>query len=259
MKEILFTIGPLKVHGYGFMIAIGIILAFLVAEHREKTMDRYNIELVFDLGIISVIGGWTGSKILFWITEYKNIIADPSYILSTLASGWVVYGGLIGGILTGFVVCKVKKQSFLNYADLVLPVVALAQSFGRIGCLLAGCCYGAPTDAAWGIVFKASSYAPNGIALIPTQIISSAADLLNFIVLSIIMKKTKIRGITTGAFLCFYSIGRFLIEYLRDDPRGSVGVLSTSQFIAIVILIIGILTVLYSVRANKKQNAGQDM
>ena len=112
-----------------------------------------------------------------------------------------------------------------------------------MGCLLAGCCYGAETNFPLSIVFPrgVNSLAPTGIHLHPTQIYSSIFDFALGIFLLWYLKKKKDKGKTFGLYVIIYSIGRFIIEFLRNDPRGNVGVLSTSQFIAIFTLIIGIL------------------
>lgn len=245
MKEVLFSIGPFTVYGYGFMIAIGVVAAFLVGMYREK---KYAVgdDQIFSLGIWCLVGGWLAAKVLFVITELPAIVADPEWFLTTLSSGFVVYGGLIGGILTGYVFCRIKKLSFLKYFDLVMPSIALAQAFGRLGCLMAGCCYGKETAGAFHIIFPADcGYAPGGVPLIPTQLISSAANFLNFFALLFLARRTKSDGQVGGLYLIFYSIGRFIIECFRDDPRGSVGPLSTSQFIAIFMLIAGIAIFVY--------------
>ena len=139
-------------------------------------------EPIFSLGIWGVIGGILGAKILFWITELPSIIKDPSLLLD-IAQGFVVYGGIIGGILAAIVYCRIKKLKFLPYLDAAAPTIALAQGFGRIGCLMAGCCYGKETDAWYGIVFPSGSNAPAGISLIPSQPIYSAANFLSFAIL----------------------------------------------------------------------------
>ena len=130
----------------------------------------------------------------------------------------------------------------MPYFDLGMPSVALAQAFGRIGCFWAGCCYGRQTDSAIGFAYTCSDFAPNGVALFPTQLLSSALDFLNFLVLVLLAKKKKAEGQIAGLYLIFYSVGRFGLEYLRGDlERGSVGSLSTSQFIAIFTLAGGLL------------------
>ncbi len=245
MKEILFTIGLFTIYGYGLMIALGVVAAFGVGMYREKKLG-IGEDQIFSLGIWCLVCGWLAAKILFLITEIPSLIADPKHFLSTLTSGFVVYGGLIGGIFTGWMYCRIKKLPFLKYFDLVMPSIALAQAFGRLGCLMAGCCYGRETAGAFHIVFPEScNYAPGGVPLVPTQLISSAANFLNFFALIFCAKKTKSDGQVGGLYLIFYSIGRFIIECFRADPRGTVGPLSTSQFIAIFMLAAGIAVFVY--------------
>ena len=246
MKNELLTIGPFTIHGYGLMIGIGVIAAYLTAEYRARKL-KLDADQIFSLVIWCLVFGGLGSKLLYCLTMLDVILADPPYLLHSLANGWVVYGGLIGGVLGGFLFCCYKKINFLSYFDLALPSVALAQGFGRIGCFLAGCCYGRPTDSTIGITFTNSAYAPNGISLIPTQLISSGLDFLHFFVLLYIARHKKAEGQVGGFYLIFYSIGRFILEYFRGDmERGSVGELSTSQFIAIFTLIAGIVIVVGS-------------
>lgn len=253
MKPDLFSIGPLTVHGYGLMIAIGVIAAVWMAEKRAPKLGLVS-DHIFNIAIWGVLGGVLGSKVLYWIVELPSILEDPSILLD-LGHGFVVYGGILGGILGGWLYCHVKKLNFLQYFDLVMPSVALAQGFGRIGCLLAGCCYGRETAGAFHIVFTQSQIAPNGVPLIPTQIISSAADFVHFAVLVWLAKRVKGDGQVAGFYLIFYSIGRSLIELLRDDPRGNVGGFSTSQFISLFILAVGIILVIVCGRRGKAGTA----
>ena len=148
--------------------------------------------------------------------------------------------GIIGGILGAYIYAKIKKIDILAYFDLAVPSIAFAQGFGRIGCFLAGCCYGRETNAWYGITFHNSPFAPNEVALIPTQLISSVADFAHFFILIFLAKRVKHKGVVTAMYLIFYSVGRFLIEMLRNDPRGTISVMSTSQFISIFTLAAGI-------------------
>lgn len=169
MYNNLLTLGPVTIHGYGLMIAIGIIAAFTVSSRRAKKVGLDD-EAIWTMGLIAVIFGFVGAKLLYYLTILPDIIKDPS-ILKNFSGGLVIYGGIIGGLLSAWIYCRRKKYSFLSYADVVLPTVALAQGFGRIGCFLAGCCYGKVTDGPLYIVFTNSDYAPNGVHLIPTQLI----------------------------------------------------------------------------------------
>ena len=131
--------------------------------------------------------------------------------------------------------------SFIKYFDIVLPSVAIAQACGRIGCFLAGCCYGRETDSFIGITFHNSDFAPNGVPLYPTQLFSSAGCFIIAFVLFAYLKKDRKPGSTGALYLIMYSIGRSVIEIFRNDYRGAIGVLSTSQFISIFILALGII------------------
>ena len=253
MKNELFTIGPLTVYGYGAMIALGVIAAWIVTEFRARK-QKLDSEHVFSLVLWGLIGGLLCAKLLFWITEWKTIVSDPGYILDTIADGFVVYGGIIGGIFAGWLYCHLKKADFWKYFDLVMPSVALAQGFGRIGCLLAGCCYGRETDSVFSITFQNSDFAPNHVALIPTQIYSSVLDFVHFILLLYIARHKKKDGQVAACYLIFYSIGRFILEFFRGDLiRGSVGSLSTSQFISLFIFAAGVLVLIY--RSGKRAEA----
>jgi phosphatidylglycerol:prolipoprotein diacylglycerol transferase len=240
MYNELFSIGPFTIYGYGLMIAIGIVAAYVLAEVRSRKRGLSG-DHVLSLLLWCVLGGFFCSKLLYWITQWREILADPAFVLKTLEDGFVVYGGILGGIGAGYLYCRVQKLSFLKYFDLLMPSVALAQGFGRIGCFLAGCCYGKETKSVFQVTFQNSAFAPNHVALIPTQLYSSLLDLIHAGVLLWIAKNQKQDGEVAACYLIFYSIGRFLLEFLRGDlERGNVGVLSTSQFLAILTLLVGL-------------------
>ena len=134
---------------------------------------------------------------------------------------------------------KIKKMDFLRYLDLMIPSVALAQGFGRIGCFLAGCCYGKETDSWFGITFTESNFAPNHVKLFPSQLVMSAGDFIIAAILFWYAKKDRTKGKTSALYLMLYSVGRFFVEFTRNDDRGFVGALSTSQFIGIFIFVVG--------------------
>lgn len=250
MKKDLFYIGRFSVHGYGLMIGIGFILALFLGEYRAKKKGMKE-EAIIDLAIIAAVGGFLGAKILYIIVSFKEFLQNPLAVIGS--EGFVVYGGIISGVLCCMLYCKVKKLKFLDYFDIVMPEVALAQAFGRIGCFLAGCCYGRETTSRFGVVFPEGGLAPAGVKLIPTQLISSAGDFLIMIVLLLYYRKNKKDG-TPGSvgflYMLLYGVGRFLVEFLRNDNRGGVGMFSTSQWISMVIVAGGI--VLYLV--NKKRH-----
>ena len=244
MYNELFTIGPVTIYGYGLMIAIGIVAAYLNTEHLAKKAGL-DPEPVFNILIIGVGFGLIGAKVLYYITVLDEIIANPKLLLN-ITEGFVVYGGIIFGILAALLYCKKKGLPFLNYLDCAAPSIALAQGFGRIGCFLAGCCYGTQMDCPISITFTDSAYAPNNVPLFPSQLVSSAFDFVHFIVLYALFKRNKRPGKIGAFYLVFYSIGRFIIEFFRGDlERGNVGTLSTSQFISVFVAIAGIAMIVF--------------
>lgn len=241
------SIGPITFHMYGIMVAIGFASAYLIADYRAKKRGLSS-DIIFGILWCAMAGGLIGSRLLYYIVSIKDIIDDVSVIWD-FTHGFVVYGGIIGGVLAGYIYCRVKKVKFFDYFDLVMPEVALAQGFGRIGCFFAGCCYGRETDSAIGIVFKNSSYAPNGVKLIPTQLISSAGDFLIALILFTYAKKKRPEGAVGALYMILYGIGRFGVEFLRNDYRGSIGFLSTSQIISVFVALAGIIMLVKAKRS----------
>ena len=188
---------------------------YFTGEYRAKKR-KLPYEHVFYLVVWCVVGGFLGAKLLYWITEWKSILENPRFLSATLTDGFVVFGGIVGGIFTAYVYCRVKKLDFLKFFDTLMP-------------------------SPLSITFHTSDFAPNDVALIPTQIYSSILDFLHYGLLLLILRSQKKDGETAAAYLIFYSAGRFVLEFFRGDlARGSVGVLSTSQFISVFTFLAGI-------------------
>ena len=246
-----FSIGPLTVHGYGVMIAVGILAASWLAAKlcKEYKLDYENIDSFI---IFVIVIGYAFSKLTYCLTVFDQFLSDP---LSVLGSGGWVYGGILGGLLAALIWCKWKKWKFMDYFQVLMPCVSLAQGFGRIGCFFAGCCGGAVTDAWYGIQFPATSLAWNTTQkIIPTQLLSSAGDFLIFAFLMYNLKKGKHPEDTGAWYLILYSVGRFLIEFLRGDLiRGGIGPFSTSQFISLFVVVLGAYMIWNRQRKEEKQ------
>ena len=232
------TIGSITIHGYGVMIAIGILMAFFYGERmaRKYGLDPNEVD---NLVFACLITGFLGSKIIFVLTNFSAFLKNPMAYLGP--DGWVVYGGIIGGLIGGWLWCRYRKINFMDYANLMFPAVALAQGFGRIGCFFAGCCYGKETTG-FGVTFPAGSLAPSGVNLIPTQLLSSFGDFVLFYILYRVYCDESKRPMTAGLYLVLYSAGRFVLEFFRgDEGRGFILGLSTSQFIAVFLFIFGLI------------------
>lgn len=238
MKNDLFTIGSITIHGYGLMIGIGIIAAYYLAEYRanKRGMD---VDMILSIAICGVVCGILGAKLLYYVTIFDEILANPKKLLD-INDGFVVYGGIIGGVLGGYVLSRIKHISFFQYADLVMPSVALAQGFGRIGCFLAGCCYGMPTHSLCDRVPRfglcPEQHSPSSD---PAHLKRSGFSALP--AASLCGRKVQKTGAGVSLYLICYSLGRFVLEFFRGDlNRGAVGSLSTSQFISLFIFAAGV-------------------
>jgi phosphatidylglycerol:prolipoprotein diacylglycerol transferase len=181
---------------------------------------------------------------LFTEPEYRD---NPAALLSLdfLRSGGVFYGGLLGAVIAGYFLMKRYKLPWWKTADACAPGIAIGNFFGRQGCFAAGCCWGKPTTLPWGVKFTELGHQITGVPtdahLHPTQLYESFAMLLVFVVLLWLHKRKRFDGQVILAYAVLYSVIRFAIEFVRDDPRGDVfGLtsltgLSTSQLISLVI------------------------
>lgn len=251
MRLILFSLFGFNIYSYGFMIGIGIIIGVTILNSRANKRG-YDENNIFNLTVLTIISGVLGGKLLFIITNLGSFIENPISVITNFGYGFVIYGAIISGMLAIILYSKYKNWSLLDILDLAVPSVAIAQGFGRIGCFLAGCCYGAETTGPLYVIFPEGSLAVPHVHLYPTQIYSSIFDFILGIFLILYSRKTKECGKVFSLYLICYSVGRFFIEFLRNDIRGNIGILSTSQFISIFTLILGITIYIYSMRKNKK-------
>src|ERR1043166_6648374 len=238
-------IGSFPINTYGVFLAIAFLCAILIAT-RLAARDGLPRERIYDLSLWMLLGGLIGSKILMLFTEpeYRD---HPLQLLSLdfLRSGGVFYGGLIGAVLAGYFLMKRYKLPWWKTADACAPGIALGNFFGRQGCFSAGCCWGKPTTLPWGVQFTEAGHeitgVPTGVHLHPTQLYESFAMLVVFFSLLWLHKKKKFSGQVILAYAVIYAMVRFMIEFVRDDPRGDVlGLttltgLSTSQLIGLVV------------------------
>lgn len=234
-----FTVFGLTLPMYGVLSATGMLAAFvLLALTRKYT--RFSEDHVLSVIIWAVISGFLGAKILYWLVEWKQVVADPAFLLRTLREGFVFYGSLIGGLIGVGIFAARKKLPFFAFTDYTIPGLVLGQAFGRVGCHFAGCCYGMECETPISVVFPAGGAAPAGIPLLPTQLMEASFLALLTILLVVLLKKKKPFGTVSGWYMVLYGAWRFGIEFFRSDERGFVGALSTSQFISIFVFAGGV-------------------
>lgn len=228
----------LSVPTFGLMMMCGMVAAFVLLRFTRRII-RFTEDQVLSCALWTILLGFLGAKVLYWIVEFDQVLADPHYLIETLRTGFVFYGALLGGLLGVGIYALYQKLPFFGFVDLLVPSLSLAHAFGRIGCFLAGCCYGMACESPISVVFPAGSAAPAGVPLLPTQLMESVFLFLLSAALILIMKRRKPFGTVTGWYLVCYGVWRFIIEFFRNDDRGAIGALSTSQFIGIFIVLGG--------------------
>ncbi len=237
------NLGPFSLHMYGVLLVAALLAALWLAGRlaRREGLDAQKVQ---DLGIASIIAGLVGAKLLLVIVDFDQYRTSPRALLDVLQSGGVFYGGLLGALPIAWWYIRKHGLPLFPTLDVMAPAVALGQSIGRLGCFAAGCCFGAPSTAPWSVIFHnedahALVGVPLGVPLHPSQLYESLGTLVLLFILLAVLKKRKFPGQVAAMYLILYAMLRFSLEFFRGDvARGTVfgGVLSTSQFIAIVVV-----------------------
>ena len=245
MHPILYRIGSFPINTYGVFLALAFLAAIFVTV-RLAVRDGLPKERIYDLCLWLLLSSLVGSKLLMLLTEpeYRQ---NPLLLFSLdfLRSGGVFYGGLLGAIIAGYLLMRRWQLPWWRTADAFAPGIALGSALGRLGCFFAGCCWGEPTTRPWGVTFPPHGHeitgVPAGIPMHPTQLYESFSMLIVFLFLLWLHKRKRFSGQVILAYALIYSVIRFSIEFVRDDPRGDIlGLttltgLSTSQLIGIII------------------------
>ena len=237
-----FTIGT-----YGVFYALGFLLALRLAVSlaRREGIDAARI---VDLGIVTLLTGFIGAKLTLYLVDARFYLDNPMEILKNLRSAGVFYGGF--ALAAGAARLYVRRQHLPRgkVADLAAPPLALGQAIGRIGCFMAGCCYGKTCDLPWAVRFGDPAAfqltgVPLGIPLHPTQIYHALADLLILGVTLRLLSRRRYPGQVFWVYVLLYAVLRFVVEIFRGDAARGLffgGALSTSQLIAIPAAIVSL-------------------
>lgn len=253
----LFSIGPFVVHTYGLFVGAGFFIGLMTTVILGKS-EGINPQQVMDMGFIIILSSIIGSRVMYVIMNISYYSHMPLDIIKIWKGGLVFSGGIICVILVMLWYVKRHHLSLLKVCDLWAPAVAIGQAIGRIGCFMAGCCYGKPTDVKWGVVFThPHSLAPPNILLHPTQIYSSISGILVFLIVLFLHSKKKFEGQVFLWFLILHSTARLAIERFRGDERGMLfsSNMSTTQFVTTCILVASVITLIVLKSKGSNQTA----
>ncbi len=245
---------------YGLCMSLAMLTALglsCIRTHRRGgDLDR-----LLTIALAAIVCGIVGSKLLYIFVTFspKELVEliRANGITSILQGGLVFYGGLIGGLIGAFVGARIARIRLCEYSDPVVPTLPLAHAIGRMGCFCSGCCYGKMTDSWLGMRFPHSvtGLSPD-VCVIPTQLIEAGVNVLICVFLLLYTRRKRYGFKTLFVYIVCYGVARFLIEFLRgDEIRGIFGFLSTSQWISLGMIAVGIVGIILTDRAEKRRAA----
>lgn len=261
----------LPLHSYGLMIVIGFLLAVWIT--RKEVLRRGLPDVAYDLGIAMLLSGLLGGRIFYYLQFYDEKFRHESFLefFKIWKGGLVFYGGALGGVLGGLAYVRWKKLPLLDCMDATAMGAPAGMAFGRIGCFLNGCCYGAISDPSnpLSVVFPVGSPAKQDhwnrglldsaeslpLAVHPTQLYQAGHDFLLLLLLVWYLRRPdSVRGIGMPLLFILYGIGRFTLEFLRADNAVTATGLTISQNLSLLgVLAFGILAVLLLRRARSRR------
>jgi phosphatidylglycerol:prolipoprotein diacylglycerol transferase len=241
MHRTLLEIGFVKIHSYGFFLALSFLLGILLARPRA---ERRGIpgERIDDVALIIIITSILGARALYVLTHLDQFQGRMLDVFRTWEGGLVMYGGAVPAVIVGMWALRRWKVDAWKAADAIAPSMALGLGLTRIGCFLSGCCFGAPTTLPWGCVFPPDSYAGllnPGIPLHPAQLYGSLSGFLMCGILLFLDRRPRPRGYIFLMLLVMYSIARFSVDFVRTYepsafPIPSIG-LTLNQWVSIAV------------------------
>jgi phosphatidylglycerol:prolipoprotein diacylglycerol transferase len=242
VHPIAFQLGSLTITWYGVMVATAFMAGLWTASRRALN-SGISCEKILDLGPWLIVGTIVGARALYVFSYWREQFAGQpiTEIFMVWKGGLVYYGGLIGASLAGILYARLKVLPLWKLADVLAPSIALGCVFGRIGCLLNGCCYGRESDLPWAIHFPAGHQTyPHGVH--PTQVYDSLLNLLLYFGLAWLYRRRKFDGEVFATYLVGYAVFRSLVEIFRGDYSQYYlgGWATPAQLVSIGILLVGL-------------------
>jgi len=248
VHPVLFQIGRFTIYSYGVLVAAGVLLGLWYAR-RQAPHAGLDPDRVWNLGIYMVLTSLVVAKLWLVVIYWHYYAQHPREIFSydLVQSGGTFYGGVLGAIVLTLVYTRITKTSLLALLDCYAAGLPLGHGIGRLGCFMAGCCYGKPTSLPWGVTFTNRLAArlvgtPLGVPLHPTQLYEAAAEFCNFVTLIWLGKRQSFRGELLGTYLVLYGLERGVIEFMRGDPDRTLmfhGAISLMQIVSVGFILAG--------------------
>lgn len=255
MIPVLFEIGPVKIYSYGFMLVVAFYSCYFLLSKDLKRLG-HDSELASSIVMAAAIGGILGSKIYYLVENFGRVLQDPFGMIFS-GSGLVFLGGLMGGTLGVTLVLRKRKLNWLQFSDVVAPLLILGYAIGRVGCFLVGDDYGIPSRLPWALNFAkglpptttysfdsyypwvdVSGWAPGALTVHPTQMYETLIGLMIFTYLWKKRTSVTVAGSLFFTYLILAGIERFMIEFIRTNNHYALG-LSGAQWLSMIMIMVG--------------------
>lgn len=222
MHPILLQLGPLTIHTYGAMLALGLVLGLIALRHGARRLGL-NPDAVMNEALVVVLAGLAGARLAFILLEPGDLWTGLARFFFIWQGGLVFYGGLALAIPTAWWRARRRGWSPADLADALAPALALGQALGRLGCFSSGDSFGKPFDGPWAVVYTdPHSLAPTGVPLHPTQLYIAGALLAIFAILRWRLPRRRFAGQIVLLYGALHGAARLIIEPFRADWRGEV-------------------------------------
>lgn len=249
MHPIAFYLGSLPIRWYGIMMAAAFFAGLWTATRRARLV-QVSGDTIADVTLWVMVGSILGARFVYVTTYWNREFAGQPFseVFMIQHGGLVYYGGLIGASISGLAYLSWKKLPVWKIADIMAPSIALGSVFGRVGCLLNGCCYGRACELPWAITFTNSqarefSGTPLGVPVHPTEIYDGLLNLLLYLGLAWLFQRRKFDGQIIATYFIGYALCRFIVEFFRGDyPPEHIhgGLLTSAQLLSGPILLVGL-------------------
>lgn len=220
INPVIFHIGGLTIGWYGLIVAVALLVAVLVAT-RKGQRRGISKETIYSLALWSFAGGLLGARLFHVIDKLDYYLANPRAILAFGEGGLAIWGGLAGGALAGVLYGKWKGLPLGRLADTVAPALLSGQIIGRVACIINGDAYGGPTSMPWGFIYThPGAIIPQRLWGVPTHPYPVYEMLWNIVLLAVLWKlrpRLKTGGLLFFFYLSFYSLGRFILTFVRQE------------------------------------------
>jgi len=239
VNPVAFTIGSFSLRWYAVMVLLAVVFLVWWSAYFARMAD-YDRDFVIGAALWAIPLGFIGAKLVHVVDDLSYYVAHPGQIAS--GAGLAIFGAILGAMLGVWIYCRIRRVPFAPLGDALAPGIILAQAIGRIGCTINGCCYGVSTSLPWAFVWTHSNtIAPPGIPVHPTQVYELLWDLVVFAILWWGLRgRLRQSGSLFAAYLGLYSLGSFLIRFLRGDVSTFAGVFNEGQIISLLAFLVAV-------------------